>query len=440
MEKYNIVIVGAGSSGLFLGSLMNFKNKKLKILIIEGTAHIGTKLLISGSGQCNLTNTLNIKEFPSHYNPEAKKIRSILYKFSNTHMMSYLESLGLKLVIRPDGKVFPKSLKSSQVKETLLKEIKKNNIEIITSCKVLDFSIIENSKSPTYVLKCSLLNNDEVPEHKRPSKKDDKKEILIETEKLVLATGGMSYPKTGSDGSIFSTLSELGLEIKTPKPSLSPVFVMDYPFSKLSGISFKDVGLTIQASKPMGNCNRKSKIFTTGDLLFTHKNLSGPVILNNSRYMETNDELSINFLYPMNEDEVFQLLSQQLLGKSTTLISSLVHGLKLPKRFSEEVLTVLNFKKISGHDLKKSTLRVLAKQLTNWHFKVETVQGFSQAMATNGGVKLSEINIPSFEAKAFKGLYFIGEMLDVDGDTGGFNLQFAYSSAQSLFTNLKEIL
>lgn len=421
MKRYDMVIIGAGAAGLFLGSIIDCKSAGLKVLIIEGTPNPGTKLLISGSGKCNLTNSINIKDFISHYNPEAKKIRNVLYRFSNLHLIDFFKALNVELTEDDDGKVFPKSFDSKEIRNVLLNKIQNNGIDIIFSHKVYD---IEKSKDD-YIIRS----------------KAESEDLIVCASYLVIATGGMSYPNTGSDGSMFSVLEKLGIKIKKPQPALTPIFIKDYPFSSLSGMSFKNAGLIIHhksLDKQKTSGKNSAKIKASGDLLFTHKNISGPVILNNSRYIEANDKIQINFLFPLKEDEVFKILSENLTGKGAMLFSLLTDSLHLPKRFVKLLSEITQIENCDGYNIKKSTLRMLAHKLTNWEFTVETPQNFSQAMATKGGVCLSQIKLPSFESVDLSGLYFIGEVLDVDGDTGGFNLQFAYSSAQSAWADIKQ--
>lgn len=334
---YDLVIVGAGASGLFAAAMA----KVNKGLIIEQGDKPGKKVLLSGSGQCNITHGGSIKDFLNHYGKNGKSIRTALYKFNNLKVIEFFEQRGVKTFEREDGKVFPKSLSSKDVVEAM-----------VSSCK--NFDKLYNTKVEKISEKpYGYLINDK-----------------YETKNLIVATGGRSFVKTGSDGSMFNLLQSLNIEVSPLKAAIVPVYVENYPFSQLSGISLKNVKVTLkEQEKPVAK--------NTDDLLITHKSFSGPVILNLSRYAKPGQKLIIE------------------IDKES----------ELPKRLT---------KMTDGR---------------TWEFSVSGTGGFDVAMVTAGGVSLSEISTKTFEHKKHPGLYIIGECLDVDGDTGGYNLQFAFSSA-----------
>ena len=242
---------------------------------------------------------------------------------------------------------------------------------------------------------------------------------------LVIATGGASYPTTGSDGTFLQVLKNaLGVEITELHPALSPIYVQNYPFEELSGISLKNAGLKIF------NKNSSSHE-AAGDLLLTHRSFSGPLILNNSRYINTGSRVEINFVFPYTVSSVLSSIKEVFRGNNKTVSSFFAEKYSLPKRFVAAVLEPpgLNERKLSS--LTGGEMEAAARAFAAADYSVSGVGSFREAMATSGGVCLDSVNLSAMESKTYKGLYFIGEVLDIDGNSGGYNLQFAYSSARA---------
>ncbi len=389
---YDVIIIGAGAAGLFCGATFSHN---VNGIILEKTKKPATKLLMSGSGQCNITHGGSIKNFINHYGDNGSKIRSCLYKNSNSILIDFFEKNNVPLFQRKDGKIFPKSLNSKDVSEMLLKKTIENGFSILTEQNVISIKKHINGYAISTYSACFY------------------------SKKVVIATGGKSYKSTGSDGDFFNILHrDLSFEIVDLKPSLVPVFVQNYPFYEISGISFENISLQHFRN------NKKLKEFT-GDLLITHKNFSGPLILNFSRYVGVGDEIVINYLYPLNFKEIMDKLNNVTKSTNKDLANILSLEFNLPKRFCQIITKSANFK-----------LRETAKILSGQKFSVSGVAGFDYAMCTSGGVSLKEINIQTMESIRYPGLFLIGEVLDIDGDTGGYNLQFAFSSAKAANKNL----
>lgn len=389
MKKYDTIIVGAGAAGLYCGcALSGGKN-----LILEKGKRPGLKLLMSGSGQCNVTHGGSIKEFLACYGDKGRSIRTCLQKHNNLELCRFLQGLGVPTVERDDGKIFPKSMKAQDILNALLEN---QNGEIIYESEVTEVEYLGQEEG--YHLKARAGD--------------------FFAKNLVIATGGASFPTTGSDGKLARTVSaSLGIPMEDLKPSLTPVFVENYCYGELSGISFRDVAIMVSGHRAVG------------DLLFTFKNFSGPVIINNSRYMKTGDVLEINFVWPRSRQELLAQMKKDFPGNGQSLVNYMSDTLDLPKRFAKAVaeMTGLDCRKVSqftGDEMKD-----VCALLTGQRFTVSGLAGFKEAMATAGGIKLSSVSTKTMESKDYPGLYFIGEVLDVDGDTGGYNLQFAYSSA-----------
>ena len=378
MKIYDCIVIGGGASGLFFASKTNLGTRNG--LILEATPRIGMKLIMSGGGHCNITHAGAIKDFVPRYGESGKAIRKILYRHSNLELIEFLESNGVPCEAEEDGRVFPKSKKAMDVRAMLVRKAKENGFDIKTRSKVSTIS-----KTP-----------------------DGMWNICGEymARNIVIATGGCSYPKTGSDGSMFDVLRrDLELEIAPLRPALAPLEIIDHPYSEIAGLSF-DVRV------------KYGKKSSRGPLLFTHKGLSGPAIINISGDIKIGDEITINYLPASNFEEVFRTLQDAAQGSKANLGILIAKAFSLPKSFSQIVASQ------SENSTKKA-----ARILTENKLTVSDTGSFSNAMVTRGGVALSEVDLTGMELKRHRGAFVIGEALDVDGISGGYNLQFAYSSA-----------
>ncbi|MDD6816580.1 MAG: aminoacetone oxidase family FAD-binding enzyme [Firmicutes bacterium] len=430
-EYYNTIIVGGGAAGLYaaarlacgrgaegagqarrpgLGAL----GPAPSILLLEKTGRLGTKLLMSGAGQCNLTHGGNIKEFLSCYGKNGPRIRTCLYAHNNLAVCEFFESLGVKLTQREDGKIFPASMDAHEVRDALVRTAETGGVCIRTGCGITKIeSITYGEISPA--VSCPSARY-------RLSTMDG---TCWECRNLLITSGGCSYPSTGSDGGMFEIIRrDLNLEIVPPVPALTPVFVENYPFTELSGISFPEAGITLrdrETSAPLFSAS--------GSLLLTHRNFSGPVILNNSRSVKNGMGLEINFVFPYTIDNILARMKKEFSANPRHIEHWLAESYGLPKRFCEAAAREigLSVQKVSG--LSGQQMRKLAETISAWKFTVSGLAGFGQAMVTCGGVSLSELSLKTMEAKNHPGLYLAGEVLDIDGDTGGYNLQFAFASA-----------
>ncbi|MCL2568030.1 MAG: aminoacetone oxidase family FAD-binding enzyme [Oscillospiraceae bacterium] len=394
---YDLIIIGAGAAGLFAAANIP---PGTRTLLLEKTASPGQKLLLTGNGQCNLTAEGNIADFLTRYGPNGKRLRPVLYPFSNRALMAWFETEGLPLTVRADGKVFPASLNAHDVLNLLLAKSRENGVELHCNTPV-----------------SALTRLDAHYQLETPSGPLAARHVLV-------ATGGASFPYTGSDGSFFAPLEALGLTVTPRRPSLAPVYVHDYPYSGLSGISFSDCGLTIEADgKPL----RKE-----GGLLLTHRGFSGPLILNNARSISQGQTIALHYLQNADPATLRRKLIEAATGEAKQILTLLEAETGLPRRFLEvicqraDILPDTKAARLGGPELGR-----VASLLTADRYTVSGVGGFASAMATAGGVSLDEVDLRTMAACRYPGLTFAGEVLDVDGDTGGYNLQFAFSSAKA---------
>ncbi len=394
--KYDLIIIGGGAAGLFAAA--RAADSGISFCLIEGMKQSGLKLLASGSGQCNLTNAEDIRSFPPRYGKARNFVRPPLLEWTNTDLVDYLEALGLPCEDRGDGKIFPVSRKSRDVRDLLLKKSREGSGEFVW-------------KEPVKALKKSAdgFTVKTVSQEYRSSR-------------VLLATGGLSYPGTGSRGDGYALAEQLGHSILQPQPALTPVFIRDFSLASCSGTA---LNVTLDLYRE----GRKAGSFE-GDLLITHKGFSGPVIVNNSRQMRQGDELRICWV----PDRERQELDREILDRiSASGRKSLKSGLAL-EGVSEALLQELLRR--AGLDpagrmnqLSREGRNSWLKEVFNSVFTVKEPGGFNQAMVTVGGVSLKEVNPRTMESRVCEGLFLAGEVLDVDGETGGYNLQFAFSSA-----------
>ena len=390
---YDCIIIGAGAAGLYCGAAFE---KPLCGLILEKTKRPGTKLLISGGGQCNVTHDGSIKDFVAAYGKNGSKVRSCLYKYNNQDLMKFLRDGGVETVIREDGKVFPKTMEARDILNLLLSKTRANGFAI-------------RYESPV----CRIQR-----------RADGLWQVFTNNEaylcrNLVAASGGCSYPSTGSDGSMFTVLQrDLNLEITELRPALTPVNVLGYPYRELAGLAFEEVHLSLWR-------NDRKITEGVGSLLFTHENFSGPLFLNISKDITKDDKIVLNYLYPCDKIIALERINHAVQNSKMNLPNTLSKETHLPKSFLQAIVNE------TGNKLKAT-----ASKLTADTFIVKNVEGYHKAMVTCGGISLKEINPKTMEMKRYPHLYAIGEVLDIDGWTGGYNLQFAYSSARAASSDI----
>lgn len=407
----DLIITGAGPAGLFTAIQAAKKNKDKKIIILEKNKSAGKKLLLSGSGQCNLTHTGNISDFFDHYGENHSFLLGPLYSFDNKELMSFFNKRGIKFRKARGGKIFPQSNKAEDILKILLQECENKNIKIIYNSPVKKVEYNQQKK----IFKIST------------SDKNFTSKIFV------IAAGGKSFPKTGSTGDGFEMAKNLGHSISRIKAALAPVISEDHRFKMLSGISMNSKELSLWRN------NNLIKRWT-GDLLITHKGLSGPAVINYSRYMEAGDVIKIKLIdyRPESlEKDILKKISRE--GKLN--IKNLLIRYPIAQRLVEKILDDLNINesKNAAHLSKKERKQII-DQFLNLEFKIKKIAGFNQSMVTKGGISLNEINPGTMESEIINNLFAVGEVLDIDGDTGGYNLQAAFSTAHAAGTEISSRL
>jgi predicted Rossmann fold flavoprotein len=403
---YDLIIVGAGAGGLFLAS--NIRSDR--VLVLEKMPSAGRKLAITGGGMCNITNCDSPEEFLTHFanRRQINFLKPALRNFPTEAGRKWFEDHGLELTIREDGKVFPKDLNSRSVIDLLLSCGK----QIICSSEVTGIEAKEDHFSVTTAGK------------------------TYSGRFVALTCGGSSYPNTGSDGSGFRLASSLGHTIIEPRPGLTAVKITGYPFSRISGHTIADAGIECYHQ---GESRRYLQ--ARGDLLFTHDGLSGPVILNNSRYITEGDLLIIPLMPGADPTQIRQRLQQSFQQNMKRQVRTILRQEGISSNLAGILVDRLGIadQTLAG-ELGRGEKKELINAVSGYEFRVQFKKSFSSAMVTSGGVSLDEVNRKSMESSMLRGLYFAGEILDIDGETGGYNLQAAWSTAKLASDHLNRIL
>lgn len=359
----------------------------------------GRKLLMTGAGQCNITHEGDVADFISHYGDNGKFLKPALMNFQNRDLVKFFGERGLPVTSEPGGRVFPAARNAVKVLEVLQKACASSKVEMKLGDPLLQISRQENG--------FHLLT----------------KSGELFSEKVVVATGGMTYPQTGSTGDGYAFARSLGHKVTETGTALAPVIVKDHKMASLSGISFAEAVVSLH--RGMKKLAEKS-----GDLLITHAGLSGPVILDISRFIRKGDTIRASFVKGMSEAEMDALLLSRFRESGTRQVRKVLSVFGLPERLVDKILDLAKIARDqTGAQLSKESRLLLVEYLTGFPFVASRLGGIEEAMVTRGGVALEEMSSRTMESRLVPGLYFIGEVLDMDGDTGGYNLQAAFSTA-----------
>ncbi|MBL7131407.1 MAG: NAD(P)/FAD-dependent oxidoreductase [Candidatus Omnitrophica bacterium] len=419
MKEFNIVIIGAGASGLMaairaskftpLGksvpakeqsSLTGFTNK---ILLLEKSNSLGRKLLLSGKGRCNLTNTAELEDFLTHFGKQGNFLRNAFSCFFNTELIEFFENRGLKLKAERGGRIFPESDLSKSVLDILRYDIIKQGVEVYYKAKVVEVKLNANKEI--------ILSNGN----------------KIIAKRIILATGGVSYPLTGSTGDGYSIAESLGHKIIPLRAGLIPLEVKEKWIRDLTGLSLRNVKVKLLSKK-------KTISSDIGEMIFTHFGISGPLILSLSAkvvdLLQTHKAVTVSIdLKPaLTDNQLDDRVLREIKNHGSVFYKNLLKGL-LPRKLIEVFvgLSGINPQKAINQITQKERLRITSL-LKDFRLTIIKARPIKEAVVTRGGVSTREINPKTMESTLVKGLYFCGEVIDVDADTGGYNLQAAFST------------
>ena len=399
MNYYDIIVAGGGPAGMMAAIAAAGSGKK--VLLLERNEKLGKKLYITGKGRCNITNDAEMSDFYSHIVKNPKFLRSALSRLDNRDLIAFMNERGLKTKVERGGRVFPLSDRSSDVISVLVKEVERRGVVYRLNCRIV-----------------SISRNKSVFEVKT-------EKVSYEAGKIIIATGGLSYPSTGSTGDGYRIAEALGHEVENTRPSLVPLRSNDRVCSELQGVSLKNVRISIVQ-------NGKAYISDIGEMLFTESGISGPLVLTASCYMEAPESVKticyLDFKPALDEKTLdlrilrdFDEAKNKSIRKgiSKLLINSLI----------QPVLTAAGVdpdKKVN--EITKEERKSILKTVKAFRINIDSFAGYNEAVITRGGVNVKEIDPKTMESKKVPGLYFAGEVLDVDAETGGYNLQIAFST------------
>lgn len=395
----SVIIVGGGPAGMIAGIYAADKCKN--VYVFEKNKFLGRKLRITGKGRCNITNSADISDFFKNIPVNSKFLYSALYSYTNDDIIALLENSGVKTKVERGGRIFPVSDSANQVADALTNILKKKKVKIIRD-EVTEILASDGEVTGVKV-----------------------KSGTSYAGKVILATGGVSYPVTGSDGKGLKMAEKLGHTVTELKASLVPVTSNETWIKPLSGLSLKNVVLTVY--------DGKKEIFSElGEMLFTHFGVSGPLVLSASSHMRKINEHSYKMFVDLKPGlDNSKLDSRILRDFEEEQNRDIINGLDklLPKALIPVVIAK------SGIDERKKINSITKEEraaLVNTIKALEIIpSGFrpvSEAIITSGGISVKEINPSTMESKLYKNLYFAGEMIDVDAYTGGYNLQIAWST------------
>lgn len=399
-----VIVVGGGAAGMM--AAISAADSGAEVILIEKNEKLGKKVYITGKGRCNITNESDVENLLKNVRSNPKFLYSAFYTFDSYRMMEFLEGEGLKLKTERGNRVFPESDKSSDVIKTLKKALEKRKVKIVLNTKVLNIDIKDGICHGVIV-------------------QSGDKSGSYTADKVIVATGGCSYQSTGSTGDGYRFAKDADIKVTKCYPSLVPFNIgSDIP-KRLQGLSLRNVKVTL---------SDKGKVLyeELGEMLFTHFGVSGPLVLSASTLASGKDvsqmELSIDLKPALSKEQLDERILRDFSENRNSYFKNSLSRL-LPAKMIPVIveLSEIGEKKQVNNITKEERNRLvnLLKRLT---FKVESLRGFNEAIITKGGVSVKEINPGTMEAKKVKGLFFAGEVLDLDAVTGGYNLQIAWST------------
>ena len=402
MYNFDIIVVGAGPAGLVAAG--HAAELGTKVLILEKMRSEGRKLLITGKGRCNITNAAPIGEFISHVFPNGKFLRNAFSQFFSKDILQLLEKNGLESVLERGGRYFPATDKSLDVLRALLKWVNETGVEIRCGQRV-EKLVVENGAI------VGVKSNGE----------------YFAAKKVILATGGKSYPATGSTGDGYELARQVGHTIEKPIPALVPLETKGSVAQNLQGLNLKNVKAVVWVDgKKAGE--------DFGEMIFTHFGLSGPIILTLSRIavaaLQNNKkvEITIDLKPALDEQKLDTRLIRDLNEHGKKQIGNIFRKW-LPASMIPVFLELLQLDpEKECHQVTGNERKQIRNLMKNLRFEVSHNRSFKEAIITAGGVVTSEISPKTMESKLVKGLFFAGELIDLDAETGGYNLQIAYST------------
>lgn len=408
-----VIIIGAGAAGMMAGIIA--ARKQHDVTIFEKNEKAGKKLYITGKGRCNLTNACDDTDLRESIVSNQKFMYSAFSRFSNYDCMGFFDELGLKFKVERGDRVFPESDRAADVIDCLKRELRRLHVNIEYNACVTDIiAAEENADAP--VRRCSGIRA-----------RIGNKTQTFNCDELIIATGGRSYPSTGSTGDGYEFAGRLGIAVTPLTPALVPVTAKEEWVKQLQGLSLKNINITVSA---------EGKVLYSefGEMLFTHFGVSGPVVLSASSFIAKrikNEKLkmSIDLKPALDEKQLDERICRDFAEFKNKLFKNALDKL-LPKKLIPVIVMLSGInpdKKVSG--ITAAERRQLVSLLKGLEITLTGLRGFNEAIITQGGIDVKEINPSTMQCRKIPNIRFAGEVLDVDALTGGFNLQVAWSTA-----------
>lgn len=407
MADRKVIVIGAGAAGMMAAYSSALCGNK--VTVFERNEKAGKKLFITGKGRCNITNDSDVETILNNIITNRKFMYSAIYSFSNEDVKAFFEENGLHLKVERGNRIFPVSDKSSDVINTLKKALINENVEIEYNILVKDL-VVEDNTVKGVVLK------------------DGRK---VYADKVIMATGGMSYPVTGSDGKGFDILRKYGHTITDLSPALVPMNVKEEFAKELQGLSLKNVDISFYRNE----VDKKPVYEEFGEMLFTHFGISGPIVLSGSsvagKYLKEGNLIARIDLKPaLSKEQLDDRILREFTNGINKDIVNVMDNL-LPKKL---IPVMLDYCEIESHkkvnSISKEERNRMVEAFKGLKLTITSLRSFNEAIITQGGIKVKEVDPGTMESKIISNLYLAGEMLDVDALTGGYNLQIAWSTGR----------
>ncbi|MCB4790299.1 MAG: NAD(P)/FAD-dependent oxidoreductase [Elusimicrobia bacterium] len=402
-NEYDVVVIGAGASGMMAAGRAGELGKK--VLLIERNDVPGKKLLITGKGRCNLTNTGDLNEFVESFGKNGRFLYRAFSEFFNQELIEFFKKYGVETKVERGGRVFPISDDSNDIVRALEKYLKNSGVAVRYNSRLKDVFVKENS-----VIGIKLHD-----------------ETVIRAPKAVVATGGLSYPATGSTGDGYELARKLAHTVVEPRASLVPLETTENFIKDIQGLSLKNVEVSLYS-------NNKKIDSEFGEMLFTHFGISGPTVLKISNKAvvcldkKEKVEVSINLKPKLDREILDKRLIREFEENSLKSIKNVMKNL-LPQSLIPVFIKLLALPEDKKCNQINSNERTkITGLLMDLRLHIKKARPISEAIITKGGIALNEIDPHTMESKIIKGLYFCGEIIDIDGCTGGYNLQAAFST------------
>ena len=401
-----VLIIGGGAAGMMAAAFAAKNGNRVEVF--EKNEKLGKKLFITGKGRCNITNAADLEDFFPAVTSNPKFLYSAFYSFTNEQVISFFEELGVKTKVERGGRVFPVSDHSSDVIQALKSEMERLGVKINLNAEVKEL-ITEKSSTGETVNGIRLVSGKK-----------------ISGDAVIVATGGISYPSTGSTGDGYRFARRCGHKVSELSPSLVPMEVKEWYAGELMGLSLRNIEIRIT--------DGKKKLYQEfGEMLFTHYGVTGPVILSASsvvgkKLKDTELTLHIDLKPALTEEQLDKRVLREFETNHNRQFKNAVDSL-FPSKLRPvivELSSIPEEKKV--HEITKEERLRFVRLIKDFTMTLTGLRGYNEAIITKGGVSVKEIDPGTMESKLVKGLYFAGEVLDLDAVTGGYNLQIAWST------------